>query len=196
MATEPLTPLRKWIKNTLLTRFPNPGTVWSDTDGKNFQYLTEITHDGLLSKWFLKDKDGKVDYTTTGPDPKFTTCTSFLPVFASRVAMAGKLPPTELRPFKMPVTRGWAPAWLTDAAVGGPKEGDFFLITEQGEMKHVGIIAQIEGQLWSVVAGGQGGRSSRHDGVGRTPISARPTGVFGYLDVDSYFQGWAGPDVG
>jgi len=193
---DPLTPVRKWIKKTLFTSFPTPSTVWSDTDEKNFQYLTAMSHNDLLTKWFKFDnKTGRWDYNATGPDPGFTTCTSFLPVFATRVSLAGKSSAPDLQPFKMPSMRGWSPAWLTDAAVGGPQEGDFFLIAEGGEFKHVGVIAQIEGQQWSVVAGGQGGRRSKHDGVGRSPVSIRPSGVFGYLDVDSYFQDWSGPDV-
>ena len=61
---------------------------------------------------------------------------------------------------------------------------------------HVGIILEIQGDLWSLVAGGAGGRRSKHDGVKRTPLEAKPAGLLGWLDVDAYFACWSGPDVG
>ena len=39
-------------------------------------------------------------------------------------------------------------------------------------------------------------RRSKHDGVKRSQLEPIGGGVMGWLDVDSYFEGWAGPDPG
>lgn len=190
-----MTPLRRWIKRTLLTELPI-GTIWSDTSPARFNQLTGVTHEELLKKWFQIKKDGTPDFETKGYDPTFTTCSSFLPRFASRICQAGHIPVKSLRAFALNTEKGWTPGWLGDAVAGGPQEGDFFQLGSGGMTTHVGIIAQIHGTLWSKVAGGAGGRGSKHDGVKRTPLEGRPGGVMGWLDVDAYFAGWSGPDLG
>ncbi len=191
-----MTPVREWIKSTLLGIFPNPGAVWSDINEEAFFNLTGLRHKDLLQKWFQFKEDGTPDYDTKGPDPKFTTCTSFLPRFATQVCRAGAIPEKMLRPFKMAIERGYSPAWLRDAVKGGPEEGDFFLTGHNEQLQHVGVIVQVEGSLWSVVGGGAGGRTSRRDGVKRTPLQSRPAGVLGYLNVDIFFEGWGGLNAG
>ena len=113
-----MTPLRKWIKKTLMSQIPI-GTIWSDTNPAAFKELTGVNQDDLLSKWF-QIKDKKPDYNTTGSDPRFTTCSSFLPRFASRVCIAGGLPIRPLHAFALNTERGWTPGWLGDAVAGGP----------------------------------------------------------------------------
>ncbi|MCC7221487.1 MAG: hypothetical protein IT490_12255 [Candidatus Contendobacter sp.] len=202
-----MTPLRRWIKKTLITQIPT-GTIWSDTHPAAFAALTGVSHRDLLEKWFKVNEDKTLDYEQMGADPRFTTCSSFLPRFATQVRIAGHLPTKKhnlqlnkdfdigLRGFELNREIGWTPAFLGDAVAGGPQEGDFFQLGHNGMTDHVGIIVQIQGNLWSLVAGGAGGRRSKHDGVKRTPLEPRPGGVLGWLDVDVYFSGWSGPDVG
>jgi hypothetical protein len=202
-----MTPVRNWIKHTLITQIPI-GTIWSNTDAKAFEKLTGVSQDDLMAKWFQKNKEGKTDYNTMGADPKFTTCSSFLPRFATQVRLAGHLPvkkhnsqlnrdtDVQLHGFALNTERGWTPGFLGDAVNGGPQEGDFFQLGQNGVTDHVGIIVKIKGKLWSLVAGGAGGRKSQHDGVKRTPLEPRPGYVMGWLDADVYFDGWTGPDLG
>lgn len=201
-----MTPVRNWIRKTLLEQVP-VGTIWSDTNAAAFTTLTGVTQDELLAKWF-QIKDKKPDYKTTGSDPRFTTCSSFLPRFATQVRIAGHLAvkqhnsklnrdsDIQLHGFALNTERGWTPAFLADGSKIGPQEGDFFQLGHAGMTDHVGIILAIQGNQWSLVAGGAGGRTSKHDGVKRTPLQPRPNDVMGWLNVDVYFQGWSGPDVG
>src|SRR5262249_52321569 len=127
MAT--LSPLRRWIKKTLITQIP-VGTIWSDTNGAAFKTLTGVSHLDLLRKWFTVVK-GTPNYNITGADPRFTTCSSFLPRFATQVRIAGGLPikmhnsqlnkdfDIGLRGFELNVERGWTPAFLGDSVAGG-----------------------------------------------------------------------------
>ena len=205
------TPVRNWLRKKLIETIP-VGTIWSDKDTKEkhpFQDLTGMTHKGLLKKWYELDSDEKIIENTFGTDPKFTTCSSFLPIMASKIRIAGGMPTTKhnnytgkedpigLRGFQLHTERGWTPAFLGYAVNGGPKEGDFFqLVSKSGMTEHVGIILTIKGDLWSAVAGGAGGRGSRHDGVSRSILKPRPQNLMGWIDIDAYFQGWNGPDVG
>ena len=208
-----MTPVRNWIKRTLMTQIPI-GTIWSNSNPQAFKELTGMTQDELLAKWFQMKPDDtpkhalQPDYKTVGADPKFTTCSSFLPRFATQVRIAGHLAvkkhnsqlnrdtDVQLHGFALNTERGWTPAFLGDATNGGPQEGDFFQLGHNGMTDHVGIIVKIKGKLWSLVAGGAGGRTSKHDGVKRTPLDPRPVNVMGWLDADVYFQGWRGDDVG
>ena len=45
----------------------------------------------------------------------------------------------------------------------------------------------------ATVAGGKGGNKSGHDGVGRSALEPMPGSLMGWLDVDTYFDGWASP---
>ena len=207
-SNESLSPVRKWIKKTLITNIPPGTTIWSNTHGKEFELLTGVSHADLLSKWFQIKSDGTPLYDTKGTDPTFTTCTSFLPRFSTKVRLAGKLPikyrdnrsgkdiDIGLKPFKMNAEVGWIPAFIADCAGGKPREGDFFMMGHNGQADHVGIIVTVKGDQWSVVAGGAGGRGTKHDGVKRSALGPRPGGVLGWLNVDHYFDGWNGPDVG
>ena len=202
-----MSPLRNWIRNALKTQIPSAGTIWSDTHPAAFETLTGVNHKDLLKKWF-EVTNNEPDYNTKGTDPRFTTCSSFLPRFATQIRIAGHLPTRKhnvqlnkdfdigLRAFELHTERGWTPAYLADAAGVGPQEGDFFQLGHGGMTDHVGIIAKVEGDLWTLVAGGAGGRGSKHDGVKRTPPQPRPGGLMGWLSVDVYFEGWNGVDVG
>jgi hypothetical protein len=201
--------LREWIKQEL-NRQTIVGTIWSDTDASKFEALTNVTHKTLLSKWFgYTEGKGDLDYNKTGDDPRFTTCTSFLPNIATRIRRAGNLPTTKhnsynntnpdikLRAFELNKEQGWVSASSPQALEKGPKEGDFFQLQYtsgkyKGQTEHVGVIYQIggNGSMWSCVAGGAGGRSVKHDGVKRTDLLAKPAGIMGWLDVDEYFKGW------
>jgi len=203
------TPVRNWIIDTLTKSIP-VGTFWSDQDTKEkhpFKDLTGMSHKDLLKKWFKitrVKKEEYIHYNENGDDPKFTTCSSFLPIFASSVRNAGGIQKKRnyftgldedylLRGFQLNVERGWTPAFLGYAIQGGPKPGDFFqLFNKFGQTEHVGVILSIEGDMWSIVAGGGGGRGTKHDGVTRTPLQPRPTNLMGWLDVDIYFEGWHG----
>jgi hypothetical protein len=191
---EAMTPVREWITKTLIREIPIGG-VWSDTNGSAFKTLTGVDQDYLNHRWFgFKGKNP--DFETTGDDPRFTTCSSFLPRFVSRVCIAGKLPIKIFHGFALEKERGWTPAWLGDAVNGGPQEGDFFQLASGGMTEHVGVIVEIQGSNWSCVAGGAGGRKSKHDGVDRKPLQARPYNVMGWVDVDAYFDGWVAPEGG
>lgn len=194
-------PLRKWICTTLKNEIPFSG-VWSDQNENQFMSMTGVNHTRLLKKWF-KHKigtDGKpvFDYNSVGPDPKFTTCTSFLPIFNSRILRAGRFqgqkPPPIRNWFQMQKNKvpGWSEAWLSFAIGIGPKEGDFYQCGTDTQSMHVGVIVEIRGDLWSVVGGGAGGRTSGHDGVKRSMLQRKPDNVFGWLDVDIYYDGWDG----
>lgn len=200
------TPLRKWIKKEL-TSLTVLGTIWSDIEKDKFKDLTGVTHATLLKKWYDYDGTGKVDYNKVGLDPRFTTCTSFLPQIATRTRRAGGLSTTKLlygkeydiklRAFELNKEIGWVPANSEKALKQGPKEGDFFQLQYttgkyKGMTEHVGIIYEIggNGSLWSCVAGGAGGRNVKHDGVKRTSLEAKPSGIMGWLDIDEYFKGW------
>jgi hypothetical protein len=204
------TPLRRWIRKTLIESV-SMGTIWSDTNPGAFYTLTGLKQTDLNKRWFETTGEGDnvkvTNWDGKGTDPTFTTCSSFLPRFATKIRQAGNLPTTKfnnftgknqdinLRGFQLHTERGWTPAFLGYAVNGGPKEGDFFQLGHGGMTDHVGIIVKIKGELWGKVAGGAGGRGSKHDGVKRTPLE--PTmGVMGWLDVDVYFEGWAGADPG
>ena len=205
------TPLRRWIRKTLIESIPI-GTIWSDTKPDSFIKLTGVSHKDLEKKWFGTTTDAKgnsvTDYNSKGSDSRFTTCSSFLPRFATQVRMAGNLPTKKfnsfigkttdigLRGFQLNTERGWTPAFLGYAVNGGPKEGDFFQLGHGGMTDHVGIIVKIKDEFWGKVAGGAGGRGSKHDGVKRSQLEPIGGGVMGWLDVDSYFEGWSGPDPG
>ena len=202
------TPLRKWIKNELISNIPM-GTIWSDTKPDAFVKLTGVSHKELLGKWFgTKTVNGAdvVDFDTKGTDSRFTTCSSFLPRFATQVRIAGGMARKKhnfytgkddeigLRGFQLHTERGWTPAFL-GYANGGPKEGDFFQLGHGGMTDHVGIIVKIKDEFWGKVAGGAGGRGSKHDGVKRSQLEPLGGGLMGWLDVDVYFEGWNGPDL-
>src|SRR5262245_6378941 len=116
--------------------------------------------------------------------------------------MYGRTYDISFRPFEMMKEKGWTAASSDTQA----QEGDFFVLAytegkRKGQLEHVGIVVKIDttdGEKWSCVAGGAGGRlggQGVHDGVGRTPLQPRPGGVMGWVNVDLYFDGWAGPDV-
>ena len=201
-----MTPLRKWIKKKLLSLVP-VGTIWSDSSPAAFAELTGVKHQQLMTKWY-QVTDGTPDFNTQGSDPRFTTCSSFLPRFAMQVRIAGKMPTKHhnsrlntdsdiiLHGFQLEREPGWVPAFIGYSISSGPKEGDFFELGHKGMTDHVGIIAEIQGDMWSCVAGGGGGRKSHHDGVKRSELSPRPQSLIGWVDVDVYFEGWDGPDVG
>src|SRR5690349_10714889 len=119
------TPLRRWIRKTLIESIPM-GTIWSDTKPDAFYKLTGLKHKDLLKKWFATTGEGDnivvTDYNKTGTDSRFTTCSSFLPRFATQVRQAGNLPTKKrnifsgkdvdigLRGFQLHTERGWTPA--------------------------------------------------------------------------------------
>lgn len=187
MAGSSLSPLRNWIVAELKRMIPIPTTIWSDskTDAAYFTQLTGATQKSLEAQW----KTGS----------KFTTCSSFLPVFATRIRSAGMLPletvnkfgfknSVVLHGFALNSEVGWVPY---SGSPAGAKPGDFFQLGHGGWTDHVGVILEIEDGQWSVVAGGAGGRSSNRDGVKRTTLQPVPGGLMGWLDVDVYFQGWS-----
>lgn len=197
-----MTYVRSWILADLKSLIPNaPQVIYSDVNPREFKELTGLTHNDLLTYW-----EGPIDPDTKlrtgkGTSPTFTTCTSFLPIYASRVRLAGGLPISEvnrftgksqaigLKPFKMNQEK----AWVANNGTAVPQPGDFFLIGTVNDMKHVGIILNINGTMWEAVAGGAGGKRSKRDGVKRTAMEARPEPVLGWLDVDVYFNGWESP---
>jgi hypothetical protein len=179
--------VRTWIVNDLMAYFNAPGTVWSTIDAKKFYELTGQTQAELMIKWHgqIVDpatgaRDGK------GTDPRFTTCTSFLPRYASRVFDAGGLKRKNLGPFTM----NHEPAWVDNAGDASPQAGDFFLLGVPTAIEHTGIILEIDNRQWGLVAGGAGGPRQDKDGVKRTALEPIPARVMGWLDVDQYFKGW------
>jgi len=104
---EQMSALRNWIVTNLENLLPSaPMTIWSDTNGSQFQQLTGLTQEELMTKWY-GPKDSSGNRSGTGTDPTFTTCTSFLPIFASKVCSAGGLAGKQLRPFKLNTENGW-----------------------------------------------------------------------------------------
>ena len=196
--------LRTWITTTLKNQIAAGYTIWSDTHPGLFQRLTGVRQKDLEAYWYKLDAKGHPDKSTVGPKPGFTTCSSFLPVFAIRIREAGGLPTTKRNPFSGKVSdiifrgfdlaseRGWVSAPEGDAK-GGPQPGDFFQLANGGATVHVGVIVEIQGSLWGCVAGGAGGRTAMHDGVKRTLLQPRPGNVMGWINVDVYFEGWTDP---
>lgn len=154
-----MTPLRRWIKKTLIGEIPFgtitqgdstiicDGVVWSDTNPTKFRQLTEVTHKELLAKWYQLNPDGSPIDNTNGTDPSFTTCTSFLSCFSTRINNAGGINSGRVfRPFKMnggpkwkdkktgvihpayPPERGWVPVGSPEASAQPAQEGDFYLL--------------------------------------------------------------------
>jgi len=188
---EQMSALRNWIVTNLKNLLPSaPMTIWSDTNGSQFQQLTGLTQEELMTKWY-GPKDSSGNRSGTGTDPTFTTCTSFLPRFASTVASAGGLAGKQLRPFKLNTENGW----VANADGASPEAGDFFLLGTAVHLEHVGVILEVDGSNWSMVAGGAGGKRFQHDGVKRTALEPMPGAVMGWLDVDTYFSGWVSPSA-
>lgn len=200
--------VRDWIAWKIKESLPvAPMLVWSDTNAKQFTDLTATTHKELLDFW-----DGPIDEKTKlragpgkGPKPTLTTCTSFLPVFASFVRLAGGIVVQKhdyslnkdvwvdpLRPFEMFKNKAWR-AYPKD---GWPKAGDFFALGALTNPHHVGVIMDIDtnAQKWTKVAGGAGGRLMGHDAVKRTDWEPIDHDFAGWLDVDVYFDGWVPAD--
>ena len=189
MADSSLSPLRHWIVAELKRMIPIPGTtIWSDSkqDAAYFTQLTGATQKSLEANWKI-------------PGNRFTTCSSFLPIFATTIRRAGMLPletvnkfgfknTIALHGFALNSEVGWVPY---SGSPAGAKPGDFFQLGHGGWTDHVGVILEIEDGQWSLVAGGAGGPSSKHDGVKRTALQPIPGGLMGWLDVDVYFQGWS-----
>jgi len=204
------TPVRDWILNRLNSQTKAPvgtdtGFIWSDnaSDEPKFIILTGTTHVQLMAKWYAPfPKDQKPDHKTKGSDPNFTTCTSFLSIMNTKIREAGGLPKKYLDTMVMNTTEKthFVKADSTIAA----KPGDFFLTkytknTVPDEHKnwvgfshHVGIIYEVspDGNMWSQVAGGSGGRNMEKDGVSRKPLQIKPEGLVGWLDIDLYYAGW------
>ena len=131
--------LRNWIVTNLKNLLPSaPMTIWSDTNGSQFQQLTGLTQEELMTKWY-GPKDSSGNRSGTGTDPTFTTCTSFLPIFASKVCSAGGLAGKQLRPFKLNTENGW----VANADGASPEAGDFFLLGTAVHLEHVGVILLI-----------------------------------------------------
>src|SRR5262245_41403707 len=82
-----MTPVRKWIVKSLRTMLKPGVTLWSDTNGADFYTLTGLTQKELMQKWYGGTGENP-DHAKTGFDPGFTTCTSFMPRFATRVRQA------------------------------------------------------------------------------------------------------------
>ena len=182
--------LRNWIVDYLKNLLPSaPMTIWSDTNGVQFLQLTGVSQQDLMTKWHGPKDPNTGQRPGTGAEPTFTTCTSFLPRFASTVASAGSLAGKQLRPFKLNVEKGF----VANADGASPEPGDFFLLGTGGSADHVGVILEVDGSNWSTVAGGKGGNKSGHDGVGRSALEPMPGSLMGWLDVDTYFDGWASP---
>lgn len=183
--------LRDWIVKNLNNLLPSaPMTIWSDTNGVQFKQLTGLSQEDLMVKW-----EGPKDPQTglrvpPGTDPRFTTCTSFLPIFCSSVCSQGGLPAKNLGPFKMNTYKGW----VANAGGAKPAPGDFFLLGSPTYIEHTGVVLEVDGSNWSAVAGGAGGRGAGHDGVKRTALEPMPGNLMGWLDVDTYLDGWKSPD--
>jgi len=182
-----MSPVRTWITNYLKSNISAGEIFWSDKDGLKFSLLTGASHAYLMNVWFDTPFDTKqVDYTKTGSDPTFTTCTGFAAVLNTTIRSEGGLTPKVLPPFKLQTQRGWV------AGAGcNPEAGDFVLFgAVLFSPRHVACIAEKKGESYSLVAGGRSGRASKHDGVARTHLEAMPSDILGKLDVDVYYEGW------
>jgi hypothetical protein len=196
-----LTPVRKWIIDTLTIETGDVGTYWSDQQpgAAKFERLTGVTHKYLMQQWYGQQTP---DLTKMGGNPSFTTCTGFLTLMNEKIRKAGGLQTKLLQTMKMDEYEKAAFVKATPTAKAKP--GDFFLTnftkntvpTEHknwvGMAHHVGIILEIspDDSRWARVAGGAGGRKAMKDGVSRSALELIPEGLVGWLDVDIYYSGW------
>jgi hypothetical protein len=200
-----MSPVRTWILNELTKHLPYPTTCWSDTQPQPFRALTGLTHEDLMVRWhgpFLNTATG--ERSGMGTLPTFTTCTSFLPIFASKVRRAGNLPMQKknrfsglmvdvlYHAFEQQTEPGWVPA----SSGKSPKPGDFFQCRTATTAYHVGVILEVSGNRWAKVIGGAGNKAMGHDGVTRTALEPHAGPVMGWVDVDVYFDGWAEDNSG
>jgi hypothetical protein len=194
-----MSPVRTWILNKLKKHLPCPTTCWSDTQPQPFHALTGLTHEDLMVRWHGPILDAATgERSGRGTLPTFTTYTSFLPFFASKVRRAGNLPLQKknrfsgltvdvlYHAFEQQTEPGWVPA----SSGRTPKPGDFFQCGTATAAYQVGVILEVSGDRWARVVGGAGGRALGRDGVTRTALEPHAGPVMGWVDVDVYFDGW------
>lgn len=196
-----LTPVREYIVQLISGQVPSAGFYWSNepAGAAKFQQLTGVTHATLMEKWFSPPP---TDFSKTGYDPSFTTCTGFLTLTNNLVHDAGNLKRRVLQTMEMDkYEKG---NFVLPSSGKKAEPGDYFLTKYTrntvpakhknwvGMAHHVGVILEVsaDGSMWVLVAGGAGGRTLRKDGVSRSKLDIKPEGLAGWLNVDDYYQGW------
>src|SRR5262249_45991378 len=155
MRGEPMSQVRKWITDYLQKQI-EPGQIfWSDESRLKFQLLTGASQEYLNHVWFGTPwSGGTPDFSKTGSDPTFTTCTGFISCLNTTIPRGGGLAEKVLPPFKLQTQRGWVPG-----AGCKPEAGDFVLFgAVLFSPRHVAAIAEKNGESYSLVAGGRSGR--------------------------------------
>lgn len=183
-----LSPLRTWVQEELRWLFLMHGNeIRSDKNGEAFRHWTGASHAWLQERWTIERQDlvkGKMRAVTT-------TCNSFLNVVVAKIRDKGGLAHRPFSSFDLPKAGGGAFKWSGSA--GLPKPGDFYQVGTRGGMyKHVGIVMEMEGIVWTTAEAGQGGPSASFDAIKKKGPRVFDTGVMGWLDIDEYFNGWGG----
>lgn len=191
-------PVRNWLYNELNTLLPTDKVEINSRDhpGK-FQLWTGYTQNGLDAIWKTeKEYRDKHD----GQGPVTTTCNAFLGVVVNNARIAGKLPTSGFQSFNLSSEKGWT--WYSDATVQ-PRTGDFFqygqkLNPKKDEnrgnwfFKHVGVIIENNGGIWTTIESGQGGPTMGYDIIRRKgPKAFNPAALMGFINVEELFAGWA-----
>jgi hypothetical protein len=182
--TETEAPIRQWVKRLLNKSFPPGAVVQSNTNEEVFKEWTNMSHLELRMLW--------TNETQYRGGPITTTCNAFLDVLIRKLRQAGGLPTNKrFSSFMLPQN---SPGWHWFPEPGRtPKAGDFFEIGKRNGMyKHVGVILEIDGILWTTVEAGQGGPSMGFDCIKRKGPNVFPSGLMGWLDIEEYFGNWNG----
>src|SRR5437773_4595133 len=167
---DPYSPIRWWIYQTLQELFPNSGTV-----------IDSINNKQKFLQWTGVDQKYMEDQWAAGS--RFTSCTSFLSILASKISAAGGVAGGKLRPFQMYIHPGWH--WFGEEDTR-PQSGDFYMLgVRGGATQHVGVVYDIIEDSWTTVDAGQGGKNSGFDCIKRRGPRAFPDGpLVGWLDVE------------
>jgi hypothetical protein len=188
LTNAPLSPLRQWVQGQLFALFLMHGKeIRSDQKAQVFTDWTGATQSWLQQQWATERQDlvnGKMRAVTT-------TCNSFLNVMVNKIRRAGGLANSVFPSFDLPKAGGAAWHWQGESSL--PKPGDFYQIgTRGGSYKHVGIVFDIDGIVWTTAEAGQGGPRVNHDSIKLNGPRVINTGIMGWIDIDEFFKGWNG----
>ena len=181
------TPLREWLRQTMLNDFKFEKEYRSDQDDKN---------GGVFFKWIQKNH--KQLFEIWANSGTFSTCTSFVAILTTRILLAAGLadPQTGLpiagqprfKTFDLALNKkGWHPASDTSHT---PDIGDIYALGVPGNVKHVGVILNSTGKVWQTVEAGQG-VIKQYDSIRRKGWHTPPfTELMGWINIDEYFDTW------
>lgn len=195
-----LAPVRQWVYQQLNSLLPSSSLeITSKFQGAEFTKWTGSTQKGLEAKWkeeqAIRDAGGFAGTTTT--------CNVFLGTLVNKIFDAGGMERKRFDSFDLQGTGGNAWHYYPNASQQ-PQAGDFFQIGKPGPdrahakkggtFKHVGVILQIGGGVWTTIESGQGGPTLGYDKIKRKGPSAFPPSLFmGWINIEEYFDKWKAP---